>query len=113
MVAPEAIAGVVAHEAGTIGSLLGDGTSAILVDVGRDALALDGSEDGLLFYRVITQESKKHLNGGGMLFYEIGYDQGEAVREIMEQAGFIEVQVVKDYSGLDRVVYGTLQFSFL
>lgn len=76
-------------------------------------MALDGSEDGLLFYRVITQESKKHLNGGGMLFYEIGYDQGEAVREIMEQAGFIEVQVVKDYSGFDRVVYGTLQFSFL
>lgn len=46
MVAPEAIAGVVAHEAGTIGGLLGDRTTAILVDMGRDALALDSSEDG-------------------------------------------------------------------
>lgn len=46
LVAPEAIAGVVAHEAGAIGGLLGDGATAILVDMGRDALALDGSEDG-------------------------------------------------------------------
>lgn len=73
-------------------------------------LALDGSEDGLLFYRRIIEGSRTHLKGGGMLFFEIGYDQGAAVRELMEQAGFLEVQVTKDYAGLDRVVAGILGF---
>lgn len=68
--------------------------------------ALDGGEDGLIFYRKITGRAKEHLPGGGMLFYEIGCDQGEAVSRIMEDAGFQEVQVVKDFSGLDRVVFG-------
>lgn len=71
-------------------------------------LALDGSEDGLLFYRRIIEGSRAHLKGGGMLFFEIGYDQGVTVSELMEQAGFIEVQVTKDYAGLDRVVSGIL-----
>lgn len=73
-------------------------------------LALDGSGDGLLFYRKIIRESGKYLMKGGMLFFEIGYDQGEAVRRLMEQAGFLEVQIVRDYGGLDRVVFGTLGF---
>ena len=73
-------------------------------------MALDGSEDGLKFYRAITEDCKAHLKKGGMLFFEIGCDQAEAVSELLGQAGFIEVQVVKDYSGLDRVVYGTLAF---
>lgn len=71
-------------------------------------LALDGGEDGLLFYREITGKAKEHLWDGGMLFYEIGFDQGKAVREILEDNGFREVGIVKDFSGLDRVVYGTL-----
>lgn len=45
-----------------------------------------------------------------MLFFEIGYDQGEAVSQLMEQSGFLEVRVIKDYGGLDRVVYGTRGF---
>ena len=71
-------------------------------------MALDGQEDGLYFYRKITEESPGYLNGGGMLFFEIGYDQAEAVKLLMEQAGFRECQVVQDFAGLDRVVYGTL-----
>ncbi len=71
--------------------------------------ALDGGADGLLFYRRILEESREHLLGGGMLFFEIGYDQGEEVSRLMEQAGFLEINVVKDYGGLDRVVYGTLR----
>lgn len=70
--------------------------------------ALDGGADGLFFYREITEKAKDHLPGGGMLFYEIGYDQGEAVRRIMKDNGFREVEVIKDFSGFDRVVYGTL-----
>lgn len=74
-------------------------------------LALDGSEDGLLFYRRIIQGSRAHLKGGGMLFFEIGHDQGKVVSELMEQAGFLEIQVIKDYAGLDRVVFGTLSLT--
>ena len=70
--------------------------------------ALDGTEDGLFFYRKITKQSKDFLQGGGKLFYEIGYDQGEAVKNIMETAGFLDVKVIKDFAGLDRVVYGRL-----
>lgn len=70
--------------------------------------ALDGGTDGLFFYREITEKAKDYLPGGGMLFYEIGYDQGEAVRRIMEEGGFREVEVIKDFSGFDRVVFGTL-----
>lgn len=40
--------------------------------------------------------------------FEIGYDQGEAVQRLMEQAGYREVECVQDFAGLDRVVFGTL-----
>ena len=69
--------------------------------------ALDGMEDGLFFYREIVAESKKYLTREGMLFFEIGYDQGQAVSNMMKEAGFQDVTVVKDFAGLDRVVYGS------
>lgn len=69
-------------------------------------MALDGSEDGLLFYNKIVAESIKYLQPGGYLLFEIGYDQGMAVSELMTDAGYKEVEVVKDYAGLDRVVCG-------
>lgn len=68
--------------------------------------ALDGKEDGLFFYREISVGAYDFLKGGGYLFYEIGHDQANAVEDIMEKAGYREVTVVKDYAGLDRVVYG-------
>lgn len=70
-------------------------------------MALDGTEDGLHFYRRIIKEAEKHLVNSGMLFFEIGYDQGQAVSELMCAGGYREVQVVQDYAGLDRVVLGT------
>ena len=70
-------------------------------------MALDGTEDGLHFYRRIIKEAGKHLVNSGMLFFEIGYDQGQAVSELMRAGGYREVQVVQDYAGLDRVVFGT------
>lgn len=69
--------------------------------------ALDGGADGLIFYRRIAGKAGDFLNGGGMLFFEIGCGQAEQVRQIMEQAGFREIEVVKDFAGLDRVVYGS------
>lgn len=70
-------------------------------------LALDGMEDGLHFYRRIISDAKKHLYRNGVLYFEIGYDQGEEVSTLMKDAGYIDVNVVKDFSGNDRVVYGT------
>lgn len=70
-------------------------------------MALDGTEDGLHFYRRIIEEAGKHLVSSGMLFFEIGYDQGQAVSELMRTEGYCDVQVVQDYAGLDRVVFGT------
>ena len=70
-------------------------------------MALDGTEDGLEFYRRIIAEAGQYLVSSGMLFFEIGYDQGQAVSELMRTEGYREVQVVQDYAGLDRVVFGT------
>lgn len=70
------------------------------------SLALDGMEDGLFFYRKIVENAPKYLTHGGFLLFEIGYDQGEAVSEMMKEADFQDVKVVKDYIGNDRVVKG-------
>lgn len=70
-------------------------------------LALDGGGDGLDFYRRIAKEAGNFLIRGGMLFLEIGYDQGEAVAGLLEEAGFVDIEIRKDYGGLDRVVWGT------
>lgn len=70
--------------------------------------ALDGREDGLFFYREIIKESKAWLKKGGRLFFEIGYDQGEALKKMLCEAGFLEVTILKDYAGLDRVAAGKL-----
>lgn len=70
-------------------------------------LALDGKDDGLHFYREIIKGTMLHLKRGGQLFFEIGYDQGEAVQALLAANGYTEIAVVKDYAGLDRVVYGT------
>ncbi len=70
------------------------------------SLALDGGKDGLLFYRRIVEEGKAHLNRGGRLYFEIGYDQAEEVCAFMRHAGFEYIEVIKDYAGLDRVVCG-------
>lgn len=68
--------------------------------------ALDGGEDGLIFYREITKKAAESLKEGGWLFYEIGYDQGEEVSGILTENGFECVEVRKDLAGNDRVVMG-------
>lgn len=70
-------------------------------------LALDGGEDGLDFYRKITEQSKQLLNNGGVLAFEIGHDQKVEVSTILEKNGFEDIKSYKDLAGLDRVVLGT------
>ena len=67
-------------------------------------MALDGGADGLEFYRILAQEGRAYLAEGGSVFYEIGYDQGEAVSRILEACGYHEIALHKDLNGLDRVV---------
>ena len=71
--------------------------------------ALDGKEDGLFFYRRIVAECKEYLVKEGWLFFEIGHDQAEVVSQMMTEAGFQDITVVKDFAGLDRVVYGSYE----
>lgn len=71
--------------------------------------ALDGGVDGLDFYRRIIKESRLWLKEGGWLFFEIGYDQGQALLSLLEEAGFCHCTLRKDLAGLDRVVYGKLK----
>ena len=70
--------------------------------------ALDGKEDGLFFYRKIVEQAGDYLNPGGHLLFEIGHDQGTDVSDLMVQAGFKDVRVIKDLAGNDRVVTGGL-----
>ncbi len=68
-------------------------------------LALDGKEDGLYFYRKIVEQVKEHLEDEGCIFFEIGFDQAEDVRQILVDAGLKQITVIQDLAGLDRVVY--------
>ena len=67
-------------------------------------LALDGGIDGLDFYREISAQAKGFLQSGGLLIYEIGYDQGLAVSGILRKEGYKDIKVLKDLNDLDRVV---------
>lgn len=69
-------------------------------------IALDGGDDGLMFYREIINKSREHLKNFGYLIVEIGHDQGEDVSRLFEENGFNDVCVKKDLSGNDRVVIG-------
>lgn len=71
-------------------------------------IALSGGKDGLDFYKKITEESVSLLEKGGILAYEIGFDQGEAVMSILKSHGFKAIECIKDLSGHDRVVRGFL-----
>ena len=70
------------------------------------SLALDGGEDGLDFYRVITDKWRSVLRNGGALMFEVGEGQADAVKRLMLNAGFLDVDTEKDTLGIDRVVYG-------
>ncbi len=72
--------------------------------------ALDGGSDGLCFYRKIIKKSRLYLRDGGLLAFEIGYDQGEEVSGLMNECGYTNIQILKDLAGLDRVVLGYQRF---
>lgn len=73
-------------------------------------LALDGGADGLDFYRRIIKDARDFLKPGGWLGLEIGYDQREAVEELLRRQGFIKTETLQDLAGLDRTVWAENPF---
>ncbi len=101
------------------GDVLGDGKfgaiisnppyirSEVIDTLSREVLhepraALDGGEDGLVFYRAIVEKYKRNLSDNGLFIFEIGYDQAEDIKVIASGNGF-DCTVVKDLGGNDRV----------
>ena len=72
-------------------------------------MALDGGEDGLNFYRIIAEKAPEHLKKGGVLMLEIGFDQKEAVKELLQKTGrFENVVGLRDLTGKDRIICAIL-----
>ena len=69
--------------------------------------ALDGGTDGLDLYRKITEGMAQHLKPDGLAAFEVGIGQGEAVAGLYKAQGFTATAVVKDYAGIDRMVFAT------
>lgn len=67
-------------------------------------LALYGGEDGLEFYRAIIEKSHEHLNKNGYIAFEIGYDQGESLKELLSNNDYTDINLIKDYNEFDRCV---------
>ena len=70
-------------------------------------IALDGGADGLKFYRILSEQAHLHLSKNGLLVLEIGYNQGEAVKTLLQDK--FDVEVMKDYSDNDRIVIAKLK----
>ena len=72
-------------------------------------IALDGGEDGLDFYKAIVKEAPLHLNKGGLLMFELGINQFKDVKALMNSEGFEDIEIVKDYNKIERIIYGRIR----
>ena len=71
-------------------------------------LALFAKDKGLYFYKVISCEAKDYLKPDGKVFFEIGYNQAGDVSKIMEDNGYRDIRLIKDYGGNDRLIIGKI-----
>lgn len=78
------------------------------VRCGEPYAALDGGEDGLVFYRRILKEAAGHLKPSGIIIVESGFDEAAQIAALMQDQKLREIRTVKDYGGLDRVVLGAV-----
>ena len=69
-------------------------------------LALDGGDDGLDFYRLISKDAVNHLNEGGCLFLECGIGQAQEIADMLKN--FTKIEIIKDYENVDRIVKAVL-----
>lgn len=70
--------------------------------------ALDGGDDGLIFYRRITEIAPALLKSGGTVAFEIGYDQYDEVYSVLENKGYKNISYLCDLAGIKRVIYAVL-----
>ena len=73
------------------------------------SISLTDENDGLTFYKEISNKANQLLKSGGKIYFEVGKDQHIDVIKILEQNNFINIKVKKDYSSIERVVYGELK----
>lgn len=66
--------------------------------------ALLTTEEGLLYYKRLLKDAKKHLNPNGTIYFEIGHDQSDRIKKIAEKMGFSDIETVKDLNGFDRIM---------
>lgn len=66
--------------------------------------ALDGGRDGLEVIRRLILNSTRHIHPGGLIGIEIGFDQAQKAIKLMEEAGYADVEVIRDYSGIERIL---------
>lgn len=78
------------------------------VRCGEPYAALDGGEDGLVFYRRILKEAAGHLKPSGIIIVESGFDEAAQISALMQDQKLRGIRTVKDYGGLDRVVLGAV-----
>lgn len=71
-------------------------------------MALDGGEDGYMFYRTIIRKWKRCLREGGHLLFEVGEEQAQHVAQLMKRANFKDIRIIKDTGCTERVVSGHL-----
>ena len=74
-------------------------------------MALTDTKDGYYFYKKISREAQNYLKNGGVLAFEVGYNQSEEIKLFMEKQGFKNVVVIKDYEGIDRMVIGVKEWN--
>ena len=78
------------------------------LNVYEPRIALTDENDGLNFYRVISEKSKNILEKDGQIFYEIGQGQTNEIKNILEKNNFSDIKIFKDYSDIERVITGVL-----
>lgn len=65
--------------------------------------------EGIDFYKRIIEEAPKFLNAGGFLMFELGINQSNIVKDLMEKSGFKNIEIEKDLAYIDRIIYGRYQ----
>lgn len=82
-----------------------DVVETLQVELGHEPkLALDGGEDGYDFYRKIITEGPRYLKARGLMALEVGHDQSKGVQSLLKEANFVNIEVIKDYNQIERVV---------
>ena len=71
--------------------------------------ALTDNSDGISFYKKIISSSKVLLNNDGKIYFEIGQDQHKEIFNLMQETDFCEIKIIKDYSGIERIICGELK----